>query len=393
MKKIFAFLLVVSLLLCGCGKDPNVGETTVSSSPETTKTSAESTAPTKKTVLEVPEIPMPEGLRQTEEMPNTLKEWVSVSYNETFTWKEKTGNLCSVSVTLPELPPITEFAVEFNREIYEYGTLILDEIRSCIQGQSWIDIYAVSYEAYLNDNILSILIVERTNIDLIYFTAYSFDIQAQKALTTSDLCRRLLDMSYPAFLIAGNQIIANEFISRYSEYVNIDSKVLSDEQKIELAHYESILEGIPTLNAAARNLYVGEDGTVMFVYNAPSMAGAFYYPQAAEFDLRQVDWDYIPSDAEAYGWLFDMRYNVDGAYADSYCSILVKAFLEDPESFVEQASKLSNSSLELIAGFIIYGLDKEEYEQFEEICDSLSNKNLTQAEKNVVKELLTAFTE
>lgn len=393
MKKYVSLLLAVLLLLCGCSKTPNAEETTAApvSTQAATKAPTETTAPPE--VLTVPDMSQPEALQSTAELPSGLEGWVSTCYQESFIWKDTMGNLCSVSVSLPALAPVTDFAVEFNQTVYAYGTRILDEVRPCVQERYWSDLHSVSYEAYLNGDILSILIIERTNVDLVYYDAYSFDLGDMEPLTTAELCEEVLDMSYPAFLIAGNQIIEKEFTSKYSAFVEPESEIPTAEEEAELALYESILQGIPTLNASARDLYLGEDGQVMFIYWAPSMAGASYYPQAVEFDLRQVSWDRVPTEKEAYGWLFGLRYDVDGAYAESYCAILAKAFLEDSGEFVEQAAGLTSTAIADIAGFTVYGLDPDQSETFEDVCNALYAGDPSPEEMKVIQALVTAFTE
>lgn len=330
--------------------------------------------------------------------PRTLSEWVFTNYEQTFSWRDQVGNFCSVSITLPAMAPVADFALDFNEAVYELGTAIVAETVECQETACSNFLLSVSYEAYLHDDILSILIIETTAVDYTVYTAYSFDLEDRQPLDVADLCDELLDMDYPSFILATNAISAHHFAAQYGgyieelqdQYVSTDS-YFETEPNSDVELYNELIAAIPydTVNIGARNLFVGENGQIMLIYDAPSLAGSDSYPTIIPFDVRVTDWQ-RPSEAAAYGELFCLMDYVDGAYADAYCTILLRTFLADGEDFIEYAAKATSSRQDNIVSFLNYALLPEQIDRFHMECRGLLNDNdMTDAEIALVNRLLT----
>jgi hypothetical protein len=178
-------------------------------------------------------------------------------------------------------------------------------------------------------------------------------------------------MDYPEFILASNAITAQHFKEQYGSFIaNIENQQTSTDSYFEteppeeLELYHALLEQIPydTVSIRNRQLFVGENGQVMLIYDAPSLAGAACYPTVIPFDLTDVEWK-IPTEETAYGELLRLTEYVDGAYAESYASILVEAFFADSEDFVKYTAKATATRQEDITSFLPEGWKVDTAEQ------------------------------
>ena len=330
--------------------------------------------------------------------PKTLSDWVFTNYEQTFSWRDGVNNFCSVSVTLPALAPVADFAITFNESILELGSRYIAELVECQQMGTSNVLTRVTYEAYLHDEVLSIVLIEDTAFDYTSYYTWSFDLEDREELSIAELCDKMLDMDYPEFILATNAITSHHFKEQYASYIanmenqqNSADTYFETEPPAELDFYYAILEQIPydTVSIENRRLFIGENGQVMLIYDAPSLAGASSYPTIIPFDLKGVDWK-KPTEETAYGELLRLTEYVDGAYAESYASILVEAFFADSEDFVKYAAKATATRQEDIVFFLNYGLQPRQVERFQSICrELLKADDLTESETTLLNRLVT----
>lgn len=399
------FRIVFSLLICfallsGCGT-PATSEL-----PATADVSGQ--APTSgSTILPLPTNPASTDIAQIPPQntlqsgnPKTLSDWVFTNYEQTFTWRDGVNNFCSVSITLPALTPVADFAIAFNEAIAELGNRYIAEVVECQQLETSNILCRVTYEAYLHDEILSIVLIEDTAFDYTSYYAWSFDLEDREALSIAELCDELLDMDYPEFILATNAITAHHFKTQFGEYITgIENQPTSTdsyfetEPPAEVDFYHELLEQIPydTVSIANRQLFVGENGQVMLIYDAPSLAGASYYPTIIPFDLEGVDWK-KPTEETAYGEMLRLTEYVDGEYAGSYAQILLEAFFDDSEDFIKYSAKATATRQEAIVSFLNYGLQSQNIEQFRHICNELLKEDDLSASEIALVNRLVALT-
>ena len=329
--------------------------------------------------------------------PKTLSDWVFTNYKQTFSWRDSVKNVCSVTITLPALAPVSEFAIQFNEEIHGLGQSYLDEIIDC-QNQKTSNILShVTYEAYLHDDILSIVLIEDTVFDYTTYLAWSFDLEDQEALNTAQLCEELLDMDYPSFILATNAITEKYFQDQYGSFVEeLENQQYSydsyfeSEVPTEVKLYYELLGQIPYNTASIRNrqLFVGENGQAMLILDSLSLIGSSSYPTIVPFDLSDVSWTH-PAEETAYGELLRLTEYVSGEHMDSYAAILLDAFLADSENFVKYAARATKTRQEDVISFLHRGLYAQDLEQFQRICMDLQNENdLSESEITLVNQLL-----
>lgn len=396
-------IVLVAALLAGCGAPaaPTQTQGTNASTTPTVTDPIQTQSPTQPSdpdpvAEDVPRIPAQNVLQEGD--PRTLDEWVFTNYEQTFSWRDGVGNFCKISITLPALTPVSDFAIEFNEDIAELGGYAIAEAVECQEGGYSNFLLSVSYEAYLNGDILSVLLIQQYDADYVLYRAYSFDLEDREALSTAELCEELLDMDYPSFILATNAIAAYHFTEQFGPYIEeIENQYISSDSYFEtrsttdLDVYNELLAAIPynTVNIGARDLFVGENGEIMLIYNAPSIAGADSYPTVIPFDVRVTDWQQ-PSKATAYGELFSLMDYVDGAYADAYSTILLEAFLADGEDFVGYAAKATANKQERLMSFLNYALTQEQLDRFRAECrDVLDDDDITPDEKALVEKMLS----
>lgn len=397
------FRIVFSLLLCftllsGCGKPAT------SEPPATADVSGQAPTsgapilplPTNPASTDIAQIPAQNTLQAGN--PKTLSDWVFTNYEQTFTWRDGVNNFCSVSITLPALTPVADFAIAFNEAVAELGNRYIAEVVECQQLETSNILCRITYEAYLHDEILSIVLVEDTAFDYTSYYAWSFDLEDREELSIAELCDELLDMDYPEFILATNAITAHHFKTQFGEYITgIENQPTSTdsyfetEPPAEVDFYHELLEQIPydTVSIANRQLFMGENGQVMLIYDAPSLAGASYYPTIIPFDLEGVDWK-KPTEETAYGEMLRLTEYVDGEYADSYAQILLEAFLEDSGDFIKYSARATAARQEAIVSFLNYGLQSQNVERFQHVCSELlTEDDLSASEIALINRLVT----
>ena len=397
---VFCILLCMALL-AGCGmntpsEQPGLSAPTENSEQVPTSGTVTLPAQTEPVPEDMPQIPRQNTLQSGN--PQTLSDWVFTNYEQTFSWRDSVNNFCSVSITLPALAPVTDFAIRFNEEIWELGSAYVEEAVQCRKQETSNILSRVTYEAYLHNEILSIVLIEHTTFDYTTYRSWSFDLEDQQALSTANLADELLDLDYPEFILASNAVTAHHFKEQYGIFIEnmenlqaITDSYFETEPPEELELYHALLEQIPydTVSIQNRRLFVGENGQVMLIYDAPSLAGAACYPAVIPFDLTDVEWK-RPTEETAYGELLRLIEYVDGAYAESYASILVEAFFADSEDFVKYAAKATATRQEDITSFLNYGLQPQQVERFQSICRELLNEDdLTKNETALLNRLVT----
>lgn len=348
LKRAALTLLSVILLLSftGCGAsepEPTVPKSTVYISGTAPVLPGTPEPPEETVTLPTATEPAPTAspLQAIPKKPWTVDDWVTEEYHEVFTWESEMGHAYSIPISFPRILPVGSFATEFNERITESIGWRVAELQECIETKTDTHLLSISYEAYLNGDTLSIVLVEETSIDLVGYTVYNFDLEDREAMTTADMCDEYMDLDYPQFLILTNRMIRQEFEENFSQI-----------KESEPDTYNEILGMIDqdTISMYGRGLYLKENGQLMLVYDKPSVAGAQYYPTFMEF---RPDRSLIPSEAEAYNWFFDLAAKTDGAYATAFESLVRLAFDEDEDDFSEALAKRGAEDLDRIVDHLV----------------------------------------
>lgn len=196
-------------------------------------------------------------------------------------------------------------------------------------------------------------------------------------LYVAEKSQDLLNMDYPVFLLAGIEIIENEYIEKYAP--------AEDASEDDKTQFERELFEIPYLNSYGLDLTVSKTGELMISYSAPTPDGNVETSKV--FNLRDTGWEQAPTTQEAYAQLLELAIGADGAYATA-CEWLFSTLLQDdPDAFSKALSQRPEEEIINIASFISWDFSySSSLDELEQIANSLT-------EENVKTALLTAIAE
>ncbi len=357
----YIFFVLCSLFLlsvfCGCNISQIQPQESIPVITEVTATtpSDPQSAPT------VPEESNPP--MQTNPQNQTVENLVYDGITETFRWEDGVGNQNEFYITIPSLAGDYSAAGEFNSRMRDFAAPLLAEAKDCKENGYSSMWNRVFYEAYLNGEFLSVVLIQETTVDIVYYDVYNFDVEDLEPIGIAELCDDALDLTYPQFLKATEQWILQQFDAKYSQYKEINPE-----------EYGQILDLITddTVSMYYTSLYFGENGKLMLVYDAPSMAGAMYYPTVTELTPGMLP---DISETDAWTWFFGLSRKVDGAYATGYENLLKIAFSDDPDDFSEALSLLDADHRAQIVAFLRSAFADQE-DTLTWLCEDIDNQNM-----------------
>lgn len=199
---------------------------------------------------------------------------------------------------------------------------------------------SIDYDAWLNGDVLSIVITTKTATDYIEYRVDNFDLKDKEPLTVADMCDEYLDLDYPVFLKYTSDSILQDFETEYADFAAQYPEEYDFIRKLFLSDMWVILN---------RSLYLNERGTLMLVCDRPSVAGAAFYSSIQEM---QVDPALISSEAEAWTWLFDLYLGADQDNAEYAAQILRIAYTDEGDDFMDALDKRPRNERDAIRAVI-----------------------------------------
>ena len=308
------FILLLMTQLSACNSDAQIAPV-----PSETASAVESLAPST--------APQPSW------SPDIL---LTPAVSKTYEWEDSVGNLNRVSIRLPHLDSAFQFAAAFNAEIDRLTRDLITETEDCISNACSTYILSVDYEAWQNGHILSVLITTTMDFDYVEYDVYNFDLKTDASLTMADLCHEQLGMAYPVFLKYTRDRIWAAFEAKFAEYL---LQYPGDYEFIRHLYYSD-------LSTLCRyDLFPDEAGNLMLICDHPSIAGAAYYPA---IEAAIIDSELVPTDAEAWNWLFDLYLGVDFDNAIYAEKLLICAFEADEAALIEVLQTRSSEERDTI---------------------------------------------
>lgn len=270
MKTLKAMLcmLMAALLLAGCAattpEDTKPDTTTI---PDTTLAQTEATVETTvATELFAPVYPERSVTALPEKAP--VEDVVSSYWEETLEWVDKPGNVCRLPIAIPQIYPFSEDAIRCEKEIFDVLFPIAEETLANMEeelSQSWA---RIGYEAFVNGDVLSLLIVKETVYDLTEYHVYNLDLSTGKQLTREGLLEKLA-VSEADFKAAAETAVEKTFVNRYGE------KEKSYDQDF---YQEQLDRSLSKENLEKTEIYLDAEGKAVLVADIYAMAGATSYP-------------------------------------------------------------------------------------------------------------------
>ena len=226
-------------------------------------------------------------------------------------------------IALLLLEPFCEGAKEINAEIKSIYQPIIDDVKRNVLYQTSSRYWKVSYETYLNGDVLSIVISEHTMTDSVFYQVFNLDLSTGEALDSFEMIRRYTGMTYPEFLLRANFTVANHLRKEYP----MESEVVTD-WLAKLETDAQILDG--------HKLFLNDEGTLILLNDKIRSMAAGYLNVQIPFDPKACGEELSDWELESYRWLFGIL--ADGAYAYEKGSVLEKTFFFDPERFLRYLS-------------------------------------------------------
>ena len=284
----------------------------------------------------LPETEATHDIQPTEPPLLTLERLIIPAISQSYRWVDGVDGLNEVSIVLPHMDSGMKCAAAFNTAIDSYAEEIITEVEECADGGYSTHITSVRYEAYLNGNTLSILIITETTTDDVNYDVYNFDIETDEALTVADMCKTYLDISYPVFLKYTQDQILSHFEAEFPDYIAQFPDDFSFIKQLYLTNL-SIIERY--------QLYLDDSGALILIADRPSLAGAAYYAALQEAAINP---EKLPGTKESWQWLFDLCLGADLDNTEFARNILITAYEKDEESFTYALKQRSRNERETI---------------------------------------------
>ena len=271
---------------------------------------------------------VPEGtwgcLLPEKEVPSaSIDSWVIPAISKSYRWIDGVDGLNEVSIVLPHLDSSRKCAAAFNADIDSLAEAVIGEVEACVDGGYSTHITSIRYEAYLNGNILSILVITDTSTDEVGYDVYNFDITKDCALTAADMCRKHLDLAYPVFLKYTSDWVWSDFEAEFADFIAL----YPGEHEFIRHLYLSDLSVL-----CCYSLYLNDTADLILVADHPSIAGAAYYTRLQEMAVHP---ELLPEEAQSWQWLFDLYLGADQDSTEFARDILIAAYEEDNDNFTD----------------------------------------------------------
>ena len=284
-------------------------------------------------------------------------------YTGSVLWFDEYGNEYDIDIELPLLVPFCDGAKAINEAIRNEFQSRIDQINDNYIARIGEFERTVYYEAYLNGNVLSVIITRDSALDHNAYHIYNLDISTGVQLTTLDMVQRYTDMDYPEFLLRAT----------YTIYDHLDRPTPGIGYIIN-----------PLSGQTMRNLRLALNGSgELMLYN--SYMNEFLCSIEVLFDHDAHEGDFSNWEEKAYRWIFSIAPKGNGG---PECQLLADVFFQNPELFLKYGYNYSNFST--VAHALVFGLHYSQEDAFLAICTQWTQSedlNIASAAQQLLNEL------
>lgn len=247
----------------------------------------------------------------------------------------------TIEVSLPVIQ--AGYGAEFNATVVNRLENLISNITFYLErGESWV-VKRLSYEAYLDQDILTVLIMTATD-DQTKCEPWFFDLaDGGKMITTSELVEKLLGLDYATFLWMTDRHIQNDFSETYYDQVlgaNGQSELLED--------YTGILREIPCdlANALNRTVFPA-NGKVYLLYDLPQISDDWYTGFRTSAKFVEIDAsilrnkDLVTPREAVQDAVFNSTVHIMGATDQAHAYLVRTIFFSEPDAFIDAVSGVS----------------------------------------------------
>ena len=202
MKKTFAFMLSILMLLslCACSSAAAENSAVPTASVSASAKVSPPAVPTEKSAAPVPtetpvpsETPAPSSDASKSEVPNGAEKYISVYREDKGEYKDSVGNSYWYSYVIPMFDLDGVNVSMLNDEIITKLEPIVDESLLSIRDGFSISILSIGYEAYLNGDIVSLIVSIDCDTDYVTKWVWNLDVSTKEGVD-GDYLFSLTDM-------------------------------------------------------------------------------------------------------------------------------------------------------------------------------------------------------
>lgn len=236
---------------------------------------------------ETTEITEPQTEKQTEtptnpatepptEAPKTIDDYVTTYRSESINYTDDLGNHISYNFAIPQINLESVDAQTANSEIQEQGNNFIDGALECQSSKTSMICRNISYEAWLNDSILSVVFIVDLDLNSCsYYLTYNFDVNTGKLLNNSDIAQYL-------------SCTEEELNSRIKTTID-NNYVKQDTSQFQSSmadfYYSEYNKSLSDENIEQAIVYLTDNGVPYVHYKEYIIAGAGEYEQ-----IYPLDW-------------------------------------------------------------------------------------------------------
>lgn len=337
---------------------------------------------------EAPSFSLPENLKDHTDS-RTLEELVVPHYDFLL---EAGGN--AIDISLPVIQ--ASYGADFNDTVVrKLGTLVSNTMFYLERDESWI-VKKVSYEAYLAQDILTVLLLTEYTSGECDTDPWIFDLsQEGKLLEDWELTERLLGIDYATFLWITDRVIENCFVNSYYEEVyTVPESQMSEEQLDILEDYRGILRSIAGDLSSVFGRYIYPRGSEIYlVFDLPLVTSDWHsgfrtVPKTVLIDQTFLGYSDMVTRTEAVeDVIFETTVHVMGASDQVHAQLLRIIFDCDPYSYIAAATVYPKYAVNSLLNYAT----EDEKKQIAEACYDLKKSQwLSNAELEVVEMIFQA---
>lgn len=311
---------------------------------------------------EVPSFSIPEDLEDHSDS-HMLDELVLPHYDFLLEAGDTT-----IEVSLPLIQ--AGYGADFNAAVVnQLENLISNTTFYLERGESWV-VKRLSYEAYLDQNILTVLIMTETG-DQTRCEPWIFDLSSGgRIIATIELVEQLLGLDYATFLWITDQYIQDDFSATYYDRVY----GIGGQHEL-LEDYKGILREIPCdlANALNRTVFPA-NGKVYLLYDLPQISDDWYTGFRTNAKIVEIDATVlrykdlvIPQEA-VLDAVFNSTVHSMGAADQAHAGLIRTLFYCEPDVFIDAVSGVSEQDQAFVIESLLRYADETDLNQILAIC-------------------------
>ena len=277
----------------------------------------------------------------------------------------------TIEVSLPIIQ--AGYGADFNASVVKQLENLVSNTMFYLEcDELWV-VKRLSYEAYLDQDILTVLIMTETD-DQTRCEPWIFDLSnGGRTIATSELVEQLLGLDYATFLWITDQYIHNEFTATYQ-----NKAYTFDGQDDTLEAYSGILREIPCdlANALNRTVFPA-NGKVYLMFNLPQISDDWYTgfrttAKMAEIDASILRYkDMVTPQEAVIDAVLNSTVHVMGATDQAHAHLVRTIFYSEPNTFIDAVSGVSEQDQAYVIESLLRYADETDLKQILAVCCGL----------------------